>query len=230
MRLLPISGIVALASNNFFSTQSIPINCLTTSPTPATLEDLVTCFETFTVRTNTYDATTYASAQPSPSELAAWTTVIESLLDVDGNCTSVSPTNLTSFYTVSLFTESVVGGQSFCILSESNSEDNHYVRGWGLVAVPATRAAVTRNIHFSAPHPINDSRTAVQAAALFKRTGAKSLVITGRQRDAYKIASSCQTEYFKTDAAHDIVRHFFCVCAGGCQPNGVSRTSPSMML
>ena len=207
MRLLPISGIVALVSSNvdFFSTQTTAITCLTTSPT---LENLVTCLAEFTVPTGTYDATTYASAQPSTSELAAWTTVIASLLEVDGNCNSVSlPTDLSGIYTVSLFTESVIGGRSFCILSESNSNSGYYVRGWGLVAVPATRAAVSRNIHFSAPHPVNDSRTPEQATALFKRTGAKSLVITGRQRDAYKIASSCSGNYFKTDAAHDIVRH-----------------------
>ena len=228
MRLLPISGIVALATSNFFSTQTTMITCLTTS---RTLEDLVICLAEFTVPTGTYDATTYASAQPSTSELAAWTTVIASLLEVDGNCSSVSPTGLTGFYTVSLFTESVTDGRSFCILSESNSNSGYYVRGWGLVAVPATRAAVSRNIHFSAPHPINDSRTPEQAAGLFKRTGAKSLVITGRQRDAYKIASSCQGDYFKTDAAHDIVRHLIHIFfVQGCNPNVVSRTNLSMTL
>ena len=205
MRFLLLTGLSAFLSGSIVVVQSAAITCLTTS---TTIENLIDCFNAFTVPSGTYDATTYASAQPTTTELTAWNTVIASLLAVDGNCNSVSlPSALSGIYTVSLFTESGTGGKSFCVLSESNTgTNNRYVRGWGLVAVPATRAAVSRFMHLSAPHPIADDATPQQAAALFKRTGAKSLVITGRHRGAYQ-ANSCQgSDYYKTDPAHDIVR------------------------
>jgi hypothetical protein len=207
MRFLRLTGLSAFLSGSIVVVRSAAITCLSTS---TTFDSLVNCFDAFTVTTGTYDATTYANAQPTPTELTAWNTVIGSLLAVDGNCNSVSlPSALTGIYTVSLFTESGTGGKSFCVLSESNSGTNGlYVRGWGLVAVPATRGAVSRMMHFSAPHPLADSGTPQQAAALFKRTGAKSLVITGRRRDAYQINSCQGSDYFKTDAAHDIVCEF----------------------
>lgn len=204
MRFLRLTSLSIFLSGSFVVVRSAAITCLSTS---TTFEGLVNCFDAFTITSGTYDATGYANAQPTPTELTAWNTVVGSLLAVDGNCNSVTlPSALTGIYTVSLFTESGTGGKSFCVLSESNSGTNgRYVRGWGLVAVPATRGAVSRMMHFSAPHPIADSGTPQQAAALFKSTGAKSLIITGRHRGAYQ-ANSCEgSDYFKTDAAHDIV-------------------------
>jgi hypothetical protein len=129
------------------------------------------------------------------------------MLSVDKDCLSVDLTGIASDYTVRLFTELVPGGRSFCVLSESGtiSPGGRYKRGWGLVVVPARHSAITRNIHFSAPHPKDDSDTPQQAAALFKLTGARSLVITGRRRGAFQEPSCQGTKYFATDAAHDIV-------------------------
>jgi len=73
--------------------------------------------------------------------------------------------------------------------------------------VPALRSAIKRNIHFSVPHPQTDSDTPRQAA-LSKLTGARSLVITGRRRDAFQGASCEGTEYSATDAAHDMNEPF----------------------
>ena len=79
------------------------------------------------------------------------------------------------------------------------------------MAVPANQAAVSRHIHISAPHPLYDPGTLKHGAAIFKNTGAKSLFISGRHRDAFfrdvPEARSCiGPKYSKTDAAHDIVR------------------------
>ena len=104
-------------------------------------------------------------------------------------------------------------GYSWCILSEANTyaDSQVYRRGWGFVVTPADPVnGVIRDLHFSAPHPKSDENTPQQAAALFKMTGAKSLVVTGRHRKAYAIPSLCVIPsppdvYYKTDAAHDNV-------------------------
>jgi len=91
-----------------------------------------------------------------------------------------------------------------------------YEKGWGLFITPAKPASSIRRLHFSAPHPVADQRTAVQAAAVFKRTDSKSLLIEGRHRHALSIVSagascfvSCQgSEYDRTDGAHDIREPF----------------------
>jgi hypothetical protein len=80
----------------------------------------------------------------------------------------------------------------------------------GIFVTPANPVSgVIRDLHFSAPHPVTDANTLRQAAALFKRTGAKSLVTTGRHRRAYSIAGDCSTAsagvYYMTDAAHNKV-------------------------
>ena len=206
MRILPLSGIVTALSTTFFTGPTSPGDCFTLSTTH-TLEDLIKCFDGFTVPANGYTATTYATAQPTLDERNAWMRTVGSMLSVDNNCLSVDRSGIASDYTVRLFTETVTGAKNFCVLSESRTISGHYRRGWGLVVVPVQRSAIKRNIHFSAPHPKTDSDTPWQAAALFKQTGARSLVITGRRRDAFQ-GRSCQgTEYFKTDASHDNVRN-----------------------
>lgn len=193
---------------------SSPITCLSNSPL-STLEDVVTCFDKFTVSFEFYNQTTYDAAQPTPAELTAWTDTIAALLDVDGNCTSVAvPSILQDVYSVSLYEETASDStRSFCILSETNFDtaSGFYVRGWGLFAVPALRPRPARSLHFAAPHPVFDMNTPMQASALFKRTGAKSLLIAGRIRTAFKENTLCiQTDpeggpYYKTDPAHDKV-------------------------
>ncbi|KAF7436401.1 hypothetical protein PC9H_003234 [Pleurotus ostreatus] len=214
---------------------SPPIPCLSNSSL-LTLEDVVTCFDKFTVSFEFYNQSSYDTAQPTPFELTAWTDTIAALLDVDGNCTSVSvPSVLQDVYSVTLYEETASDStQSFCILSETNFDpaSGFYIRGWGLFAVPASRPQPARSLHFSAPHPVFDMNTPMQASALFKRTGAKSLLIAGRIRTAFREPTLCiQTDpeggpYFKTDPAHDTNEPFFGAAKtvhvwqedhGGCQ-------------
>ncbi|KAF9502252.1 hypothetical protein BDN71DRAFT_1485540 [Pleurotus eryngii] len=202
----------------------------------STLEDIITCFDKFTVSFEFYNQTTYDAAQPTPSELTAWTDTIAALLNVDGNCTSVAvPSILQDIYSVSLYEETAPDStRSFCILSETNFDaaSGFYVRGWGLFAVQASPAQPARSLHFAAPHPVFDMKTPMQASALFKRTGAKSLLVAGRIRTASKEPTLCvQTDseggpYYKTDPAHDKNEPFFGAAKtihawqedhGGCQ-------------
>ncbi|KAJ7474237.1 hypothetical protein FB451DRAFT_1035463 [Mycena latifolia] len=188
------------------------ITCL--QNTTSTFEDLVACFDAYTVSERYYSAETYAAAQPDFEQLRGWEDLIASLLAVDGNCTSVVvPPCITGIYDVSLFHDPT--GPRYCVASESTSVDGVYAKGWGLVVVPATQDAVKRDIHLAAPHPAYDLFTPEQAGALFKSTGARSLLISGRIRTANLAPSDCviptsnSTVYYKTDPAHDVAEPFF---------------------
>ena len=212
MRFLPLTVLTALST--FFSVPddhaqliTTPLGCL--NPPTRTLEDVIGCLDAFTIPEGTYPCSGSGPRQPNTLELDAWNTMVGSLLNVDGNCASLTlPAAIAPFYTVNPYTEPGRTGRSFCIVRETTTAGTppRYARGWGLVVVPARQADVFRCVHFSAPHPISDSGTPQQAAALFKRTRAKSLLITGRHRKA-SLCPSCQgSSYYKTDAAHDIVR------------------------
>ncbi|KAJ7022971.1 hypothetical protein C8F04DRAFT_1213430 [Mycena alexandri] len=181
--------------------------------TTSTLEDVVACFDAYTVPEGYYSDATYAAAQPNADELQDWEELISSLLSVDGNCTSgIVPTSIADIYNVSLFTDTT--GLQYCVASEITSIDGVYAKGWGLFVVPATQKAVLRDIHLAAPHPAYDLLTPEQAGALFKSTGARSLLISGRIRTANLAPSDCvipssnTTIYYKTDPAHDTAEPF----------------------
>jgi len=195
-----------------------PINCL--SPPPATFLELIDCFDGYTVPANTYRTPSeYNFAQPDEIvERPAWNAAVDALLAVNGNCgPDLLPHPLLNTYTITLYHEAVStppepgpSPRSFCILSEVQAIGTRYRRGWGLVAVPATRALVSRYLHISAPHPKYDLHTPQHAATVFRNTGAKSLLISGRHRNAYSSPSLCveDPDYSVTDPTHDIVRRF----------------------
>ncbi|KAJ6459634.1 hypothetical protein C8R45DRAFT_843214 [Mycena sanguinolenta] len=191
---------------------SVRIPCI--QNVSSTFEDLIACFDNYTVSWDFYSDETYAAAQPTVEELFGWEELIASLLSVDGNCTSVLvPQSIVDIYDVSLFTDAE--GPQYCVASESSSVDGVYAKGWGLVAVPATQNAILRDIHLSAPHPAYDLFTPEQAGALFKSAAARSLVVAGRIRGANLAPSDCviptsnTTTYYKTDPAHDTAEPFF---------------------
>jgi hypothetical protein len=184
------------------------ITCLQNAT--STFEDLVACFDAYTVSEGYYWEGTYSAAQPDADQQYGWADLVSSLLSVDGNCTSVEvPASIAQFYDVTLFVDPT--GPQYCVASESMFIDGVYAKGWGLVAVHATQSAVKRDIHLAAPHPAYDLFTPEQAGALFKSTGARSLLISGRSRAALPSASDCvipasnSTIYYKTDPTHDVV-------------------------
>lgn len=187
-------------------------NCLHNSSI-ATLEQLVDCLVTYTVLRDYYTPATYEAAQPSIEERQAWSETTTSLLVANHNCSSiVLPQAIAGIYSISRYTEHT--GASYCVLSEARIQDGVYVKGWGHLIVPDSVGAVRRHLHVSAPHPLADSRTPEQAAAVFKNTGAKSLFIPGRLRTAFLDPTDCitggsgKTVYYRTDPAHDTVRTF----------------------
>ncbi|KAJ7751870.1 hypothetical protein DFH07DRAFT_745269 [Mycena maculata] len=193
------------------SNTSGQITCLQTA---STFDDLVACFDAYTVPTGYYSDETYADAQPTGKELFGWEDLVSTLLSVDGNCTSaIVSESIAESYDISLFTDS--SGPQYCIGSELNHRDGVYAKGWGLVVVPAIQEAVMRDIHLAASHPAYDLYTPQQAGALFKSTGARSLLISGRVRTANLAPSDCvvptsdSTIYYKTDPTHDVAEPFY---------------------
>jgi hypothetical protein len=186
----------------------LPVNCI--GGGHQTLEALINCFDGYTLRRgNLPDDAAYNLAQPQPAQLTAWTNAVGGLLVDSPNCTARDVPGLVGIYRIDPYTETGTGGRSFCVLSEKfyTSTTGHFVKGWGLLVVPSTRAAVSRIIHISAPHPLFDTGTPTQAAAIFKRTGAKSLLVAGRHRAARDSTFTCMgSVYSTTDPAHNAVR------------------------
>jgi hypothetical protein len=203
-----VFSLFASAPTHLHSQSKTPIDCVH-RPSVSTLEDLVNCYYDYTVSKHTYDHNSYAAAQPSSLARLAWTDVIASVLAVDTpvHCMYVDvPFSLRDSYQVRLFIERVQDGKPYCVLAEVSQNSGKYVRGWGLMVVPASRALVSRFIHISAPHPVADINTAQQAMALFKHTGAKSLFVAGRHKEAYSADSCVGPQYRTTDPSHDTVR------------------------
>jgi hypothetical protein len=213
MRFLPLTALLSITHHLVQVIAAGPLDCV--SPATRPLEDVIDCLDAFTIPEGAFGDRchngddSYRRIQPEKKHPEAWAIMFNSLLDVDGNCDSFAlPGALRGIYTVTHYTEPGPGGKSFCIVHETSSTGTppRYVLGWGLVVVPARRVDVARCIHFSARHPVSDKGTPQQAAALFKLTGAKSLLITGRHRKSF-LCPSCQgSEYHSTDVAHSIVK------------------------
>ncbi|KAF5329605.1 hypothetical protein D9619_009405 [Psilocybe cf. subviscida] len=181
-------------------------SCLQTA---VSIEGLVSCLDTYTVPHNYYNAMTYDLAQPVGTQRRDWSTAVQSLLSVDGDCASVRiPLSLRGMYAIETF-------GAHCVLYETTSRCGTYLKGWGYVIVPARRSSVSRNLHVSAPHPGYDLGTVEQAAAVYEATGAKSLLVTGRTRTAFLKSSACipptspSQDYYTTDPAHNDEEPFF---------------------
>ncbi|XP_006464086.1 hypothetical protein AGABI2DRAFT_187461 [Agaricus bisporus var. bisporus H97] len=187
--------------------------CFSTSQT---LNGLAECLEDFTVLKGTYNRFTYLEAQPTVTQRDAWFKATYTLLYTDNNCTtSILPSAIQDIYAIDLFTD--ISGKSFCVLYERtvNPCSKLYEKGWGFAMVPASRAGVSRLIHISAPHPFFDGETTVEAAQIFSETGAKSLLVPGRMRNAFYAPSPCvqpsskSSMYYITDPAHNDQEPFF---------------------
>lgn len=180
--------------------------------TPATcfdqpdIQSLVDCFDSYTVPEGFYNSSTYAVAQPTGTQRDDWKHLIRDLLVVDGNCESIPiPSSLRSIYDLRLF-------QDYCVLYETTSSSSgYYSKGWGLIVVQAHQSQIIRDLHFSAPHPAYDLGTPQQAGAVFGLTGARSLLIAGRSRNAFIQPSECThprsstDDWYVTDPAHNNV-------------------------
>jgi hypothetical protein len=173
---------------------------------------------------------TYAAIQPTPSQRVSWRNVVTSLLNVAAGggssaCFSIQeaiPDALQGIYTV---TE--LDNGKFCALVEvgtvRHGDSEEYGRGWGIFVVPTGKygnGVIGTSLHLAAPHPVFDLYTAGQAAHVFEHTGAKSLYIPGRSRQAFLeetdcVAGTMKSKYWKTDPTHDKVGCIYPLFADG---------------
>lgn len=189
-----------------FASVNTPSACVSSSPD---LLSLSNCLDSFTIPPGYYTLESYLGAQPTLSERLAWRALVQSLLSGDEACASIAvPPELQRSYSVQRFVPRR-GMRSYCVLAETSVDCDGYPRGWGHIIVPETRPQVSRDIHFSAPHPTYDMGTIQQATALFEMTGGRSLLLAGRMRPAFEAPSRCITtvakSYYKTDPAHSPV-------------------------
>lgn len=188
------------ASSLAFAAQPVkPADCLTSS---TTITELVTCLDVFTVRSAYYTPTAYNAAQPTDTERTAWSSLITSLLKTDGDCkSSTIPESLEKIYKIQQFKDNL------CVLFEQSSINGTYEKGWGTMIVPRSQKDVSRDIHFSAPHPGWERNTIQQAASLFNSTQSRSFLVPGRNHNASTELSTCiiGNGNFKTDVAINTV-------------------------
>ena len=93
---------------------------------------------------------------------------------------------------------------------------------WGTYAAPVVAPSPARDLVVEAPHPIFDTNTEVQSAAVFLASGARLLAIAGAHRCADTQASTCSgttdacgatAPYRVSDAAHTDALPLFAVHA-----------------
>ena len=138
-----------------------PSSCLRDSQT---IQSLATCLDTFTAPHDSYTPRTYQLAQPTADQRMDWKVAVKSLLEVDGNCAVTSlPHSLQGLYEIEPF-------QDYCVIYETSTQCGTYLKGWGLMVVPAFRVAVSRSVHISAPHPGYDLGTVEQAAYVDRKS------------------------------------------------------------
>ena len=156
----------------------------------------------------------FAPAQLSSKQLVDYLDVVRHALDATEN--GVPCTNDTSPYTLPESLRDFVAVRQIgdsCVLAESTlSNGTRFDKGLPFVAL-RSRLTSSRAIHISATHPRAEGRVHLQAAAVFERTGARSLLSSSRHPQAYAKQGCGKSSTgepivpgWVTDAAHHNVR------------------------
>jgi hypothetical protein len=151
---------------------------------------------------------------PTNTQKADFQTVVTRMLGDE--CDFTLPASLSANMAIRTFTDSS-NGRSYCLLMEVTSTVTPGVvdKGWGTFI---TYPGATREISHHVPHPkfdlnapggSGDAYTEREVIRIFKRSNSRSYLMAGARRSASLDASSCQSEYFETDCAHDIKNLFF---------------------
>ena len=186
-RLGIVVGILALTAS---WTEAGTLTCSSAT----TLETLVTC-----IRNQMPGSGSNGYRAPTPTELNAWRTVVQEMLQ--GSCGTTLPPSLAGIASRKLFVD-IENGKPYCVLMEILDADNNGIvdRGWGTFIVDSS---AVREISHQAPHPLSDLSTDTQAIELFKDSDSRSFLMAGTHRDASTSASTCQSAYRASDAAHN---------------------------
>jgi hypothetical protein len=186
-RLGVVVGILALTAS---WTEAGTLTCSSAT----TLEALVTC-----IRNQMPGNGSNGYRAPTPTELDAWRAVVQEMLR--GSCGATLPQSLAGTVSRKLFVD-IENGKPYCVLLEILDADNNGIvdRGWGTFIVDS---GADREISHQAPHPLSDLDTDAQAIELFKDSNSRSFLMAGTHRNASTAASTCQSAYRASDAAHN---------------------------
>ena len=155
---------------------------------------------------------------PTPSQLAAWRLVFQSLLAGSWGQAHQQARMLSSTYNVVQFLD-IPSGRTYHVLMEGvpgqipapashptgrsiTEPANPTRRGWGTYVFDARPR---RALSLSAPHPKDDLETADQAAEAYVALGARTLLIAGADRDQNTALAPCEPSdrpYLEADVAH----------------------------
>jgi hypothetical protein len=192
LSLLSLLGISAHA-------QAATLSCSTAT----TLETLVDCISNQMPKDSSN-----GFVVPTTTQKTDFKSVVTSMLQ--GRCNFALPSSISANMAIRTFTDSS-NGKNYCLLMEVKStvKTGFVDKGWGTFIVDPTS---TRLISHNAPHPkfdVNtsgsegDSYTEREAIRIFKQSNSRSYLMAGSRRSANKVASSCQSGYWKSDCAHN---------------------------
>jgi len=129
---------------------------------------------------------------------------------LDDTCDVTLQGNLASLYEVVPFTDSETSG-SYCVLAEIARIGDANKKAWGTFI---TRRTPSRELHIQVAHPLSDTDTYQQSIYIFRSVGARSFLLSGADRSANNVDSSCHGEsnskydFKEAVAAHNIVHMF----------------------
>ena len=157
--------------------------------------------------------TGFAPAQLSSQQREDYFRVVADALNATEN--GVLCTNDTSPYTLPESLRDFVAVRQIgdsCVIAESTLfNGTRFDKGLPFIAL-RSRLTSSRAVHISAPQPRVDGRVHLQAAAVFDRTGARSLLSSSRHPQAYakqgcaKVSGEPVVPAWVTHATHHNVR------------------------
>lgn len=175
-----------------------PIKCFITA---TTIENLIDCWDDYVPPKNFISNGTWNYFAPTNLQKRVWNQLINEFLSSDSNCTKIKISSvLEGVYGIKAFYDKK---SLYCALYEISTLHKHFRRGWGLLMVPFDKSTVKTNLHISVSHPFSDGLVHVQAASLFTRTGARSLLISGLRKDSRYAKSKCRKRFFASDGSRD---------------------------
>ncbi|KAJ6238130.1 hypothetical protein M0813_03364 [Anaeramoeba flamelloides] len=129
-------------------------------------------------------------------QISSWQQVVEDMIKTEIECKSIDLRTLAE--TTNFKIEEHHG---FCILYDTLLES-------GLSSF-VVRKNGTRAVILSAPHPRFDYKTCIQAASIMDIFPAQMLIIAGSRRDTCLNASTCQSNYYVADRAHNTLGDYY---------------------
>lgn len=191
--------LISILLINYTYSIETPTTCAKTS---STIDQLIICLQNFIAKENSISNEIWNSTVPTTEQRNSWKNLIVEVLKSNKNCDQIQiPDSLKGIYDLTLFSDALT---TYCLLYETNVTDGRFLKGWGIFMTRYDKADAQVNVHVSAAHPFTDEYVQNQAANIFAKTFALSLLISGVERSASLVNSTCEpSDGYRTDGAHD---------------------------